>query len=113
MFRYDPVGFAGLPLAKFLKAVKAEGIPVSGGYSPLNTEPFLMNTLQTRGYKKIYGEKELSRWAERNRCPENDKLCAEAVWLYQAILLGPRGDMDQIAAAIRKVQKNAAELAKA
>jgi perosamine synthetase len=113
MLRYDPAHFAGLPLEKFLKAVKAEGIPASGGYSPLNKEPFLMNTLQTRGYKKIYGEKALSQWAERSSCPENDKLCEEAIWLYQAMLLGPRSDMDQIAAAFRKVQKYASELAKA
>jgi len=72
-----------------------------------------VNTLQTRGYKKIYGEQELSHWAERNQCPENDKLCDEAVWLYQAILLASRSDMEQIAAAIRKVHKNAADLAKA
>ncbi|MCX6621332.1 MAG: DegT/DnrJ/EryC1/StrS family aminotransferase, partial [Acidobacteria bacterium] len=113
MFRYDPAPFAGLPLAKFLKAVKAEGIPASAGYSPLNAEPFLTNTLQTRGYKKIYGEKQLAGWAERNQCPENDKLCDEAVWLYQAYLLGPRSDMDQIAAAVRKVRKYASELTKA
>ncbi len=112
MFRYDPAGFAGLPLAKFLKAVQAEHIPISAGYSPLNKEPFLANTLQTRGYKKIYGEKELAHWTERNQCPENDKLCEEAVWLYQANLLGPRTDMEQVAAAIRKVQKYASELAK-
>lgn len=110
MFRYDPAGFAGLPLARFLKAVQAEHIPVSAGYSPLNKEPFLVNTLATRGYKKIYGEKELARWNERNQCPENDKLCQEAVWLYQANLLGSRTDMEQIAGAIRKVQKYAAEL---
>ncbi|MCC7498663.1 MAG: DegT/DnrJ/EryC1/StrS family aminotransferase [Bryobacterales bacterium] len=113
MFRYDPAAFAGLPLAKFLKAMRAEHIPVSAGYSPLNKEPFLINTLQTRGYKKIYGEKELAEWTGRNQCPENDKLCQEAVWLYQANLLGPRTDMEQIAAAIRKVQKYAPELVKA
>ena len=47
---------------------------------------------------------------ERNRCPENEKLCEEAVWLTQNQLLGPRADMDEIAGAIRKVQKNAEEL---
>jgi dTDP-4-amino-4,6-dideoxygalactose transaminase len=113
MFRYDPAAFAGLPRKSFLKALAAERIPASAGYSPLNTEPFLTNTLATKGYKRIYGEKTLAGWTKRNRCPENDRLCQEAVWLYQAMLLGPRSDMDQIAAAVRRIQKYAAELAKA
>ena len=39
MFRYDRQHFAGLPRALFLKALAAEGIPASGGYSPLNKRP--------------------------------------------------------------------------
>jgi perosamine synthetase len=35
------------------------------------------------------------------------------VWFTQTTLLGPRSDMDEIAAAVRKVQKNGARLAKA
>ena len=35
MFRYDPAAFAGLSRAAFLKALRAEGVPASGGYSPL------------------------------------------------------------------------------
>ena len=34
----------------------------------------------------------------------------EAVWLTQTMLLGPRSDMDQIAEAIRKIQRHAGEL---
>ena len=48
MFRYDSSQFSGLPRAAFLKALAAEGIPASGGYSPLNTQPFLDETLQPR-----------------------------------------------------------------
>ena len=54
MFRYDNDRFAGLPRAQFLKALSAEGIPCSGGYSPLNKEPFLKSTLQSKGYQKLY-----------------------------------------------------------
>jgi perosamine synthetase len=113
MFRYDPQGFSGLPRARFLKALEAEGIPCSSGYSPLNKEPFLENTLNSRAYRKIYPESELARYRERNHCPENDKLCEEAVWFTQTMLIGPRTDMDQIVEAILKVQKHAPELAKA
>ena len=36
MFRYDTTQFANLPRAQFLKALHAEGVPGSGGYTPLN-----------------------------------------------------------------------------
>src|SRR5690606_26548890 len=36
-FRYDPAQFAGLSRDGFLKALRAEGVPCSGGYRPLNT----------------------------------------------------------------------------
>ncbi len=113
MFRYDAREFAGLPRDRFLKAMEAEGIPVSGGYSPLNKEPFLTNTLQSKGYRRIYGDQVLKAWAERNHCPANDRLCNQAVWLYQGMLLGPRSDMDDVAAAVRKIRRQASLLVKA
>jgi perosamine synthetase len=111
MLRYDKSKFAGLPKASFLKALQAEGIPASGGYTPLNKEPFLKETLASRGFQRIYDAKTLSDWQERTACPANDRVCDEAVWLTQTMLLGPRGDMDQIADAIRKIQANASKLA--
>lgn len=113
MFRYDASKFAGLPRMKFLKALHAEGVPASGGYSPLNKEPLLQNTFASRGFRRIYDEKTLRQWNDRNQCPENDALCSEAVWLTQTMLLGPRSDMDTIVAAIRKIQAHASELARA
>ena len=112
MFRYDKKHFAGLARARFLKALQAEGVPCAGGYSPLNKEPYVKATLESRAYKKIYSAKELADYEARNHCPANDRLCEEAVWLFQTMLLGPRGDMDQIAEAIRKTQSHAVELAK-
>ena len=113
MFRYDKERFAGVPRALFLKALGAEGIPASGGYSPLNKQPFLKTALASRGYRALFPADVLAQWEERNRCPANDRLCAEAVWLTQNTLLGPRGDMDQIADAIRKIQAHAGELREA
>lgn len=112
MFRYDPAAFGGLPRATFLKALKAEGIPASSGYSPLNKEPFLATTFESTAYRRIYGEARLRRWREQNLTPRNDRLCEEAVWLTQTMLLGPRADMDHIVAAIRKIQKHGGDLAR-
>jgi perosamine synthetase len=113
MSRYDPGAFAGLPRAAFLKALRAEGVPASPGYSPLNREPFLEKTFATRGYQRLYTKERLLAWGERNQCPVNDKLCGEAVWMGQTTLLGTRADMDQIAEAIRKVQAHAPKIAAA
>lgn len=113
MLRYEPDKFAGLPLAKFLKAVQAEGVPASGGYVPLNKEPVIEATIQSRHYRKLFPEGELAKYRERIECPENDKLCEEAVWLTQTMMLGTKSDMDDIARAVLKIQKSAADLAKA
>lgn len=110
MFRYEPSRFNELPRQQFLKALQAEGIPCSPGYTPLNKEPFLKETLNSRGFRYIYPEKEIKSLEERNVCPENDKLCQEAVWLFQTMLLGSKQDMDQIAEAVRKIQNQAATL---
>jgi dTDP-4-amino-4,6-dideoxygalactose transaminase len=112
MFRYEAAEFAGLSREMFLKALRAEGIPASGGYSPLNTQEFLKNTLNSRGYRRLFPEKTLREWPERTACPANDRLCSQAVWLTQNMLLGPRSDMDSIAAAIQRIRRHAAELAR-
>ena len=111
MFRYDKASFAGLSRSRFLKALESEGIPCSGGYSPLNQEPFLKNTFDSRAYRAIYPARQLAEWSERNHCPANDRLCQDAVWFTQTMLLGPREDMEQIADAVRKIQRQAGMLA--
>ncbi len=111
MFRYDRNHFAELPRATFLKALAAEGVPASGGYSPLNTQPFLKEAIHSRGYQKLFPAKVLDEWEERTRCRANDRLCEEAVWFTQTMLLAPRRSMELIAAAIRKIQANATRLA--
>ncbi|MDW8131291.1 MAG: DegT/DnrJ/EryC1/StrS family aminotransferase [Bryobacterales bacterium] len=113
MLRYRREQFAGLPRAKFLKALQAEGIPASDGYRPLNKELFIKQALASRAFRAVCPPERLRQWEERNQCPENDRLCEEAVWFTQNMLLGTRRDMEQIAEAIRKIRAYAAELARA
>lgn len=113
MFRYDPSHFSGLPRAAFLKALGAEGVPALSGYSPLNKEPFLEDALSGPGFQAIYSRARIDAWRAQNRCPQNDRLCTEAIWLVQTMLLGPRQDMEDIAEAVRKVRAHAAQLANA
>jgi hypothetical protein len=79
----------------------------------MNKEKYVAATLASKAYQRIYPKEVLAGWEERNRCPANDRLCDEAVWLTQTMLLGPRQDMDDIVAAVRKIHASAAELAKA
>jgi dTDP-4-amino-4,6-dideoxygalactose transaminase len=111
-FRYEREGFQNLTRQKFVGALKAEGIPCSLGYSPLNTMPYLKDALTSRVFKAVYPAEELdyAGYLERNKCPENDQLCEEAVWLPQNVLLGTKSDMDDIAAAIEKIHNSAAEI---
>jgi dTDP-4-amino-4,6-dideoxygalactose transaminase len=113
MFRYDEQAFAGMPRAKFLKALSAEGVPAGGGYSTMNKFPFIRDALQSRGFQRLFSKERLALWDERNSCPRNDRLCAQAVWITQPTFLGARTDMEQIAAAVRKIHKYAADLARA
>ncbi len=112
MFRYQPEHFAGLPRNKFVRALRAEGIPVSTGYGPLNKADFLLDALRSKPYVRVYGKQAIESWPERNACPENDKLCEEGLWFIHYLLLESRSDMEQVAEAVRKIQKHAAQLAR-
>jgi len=112
MFRYDPNEFEGLPRNRFVNALRAEGVPCSPGYGPLNKDRFLLDALQSEPYVRVYGRQMIDQWNERNQCPENDKLCEQGVWFYQNVLLTDRTRMEQIAAAVHKIKKNAKELQK-
>ncbi len=113
LFRYDPARFAGLDRGKFMAAMDQEGVPCSGGYGVLNKDAYVTGLAKNRHFLKLYGEQRMKQWLEQNRhCPQNERLCGEAVWFTQNLLLGPREDMEQIAAAVRKIQKHASELAR-
>lgn len=103
MFRY--LEDAGVPRAQFLKTLSSKGISASSGYTPLNKEPFLLKMMEGRHYTRIYGQKRMKLWLEQNECPENDKLCREAVWLPQTVMLGSRSEMERIAEAVSQARK--------
>jgi dTDP-4-amino-4,6-dideoxygalactose transaminase len=111
MFRYDKSKFAGMSRARFLQALSAEGVPCSSGYGQMNKDSYVTGLANNRHYLKVYGEKVMKQWLERNQGPQNDKLTGEeSVWFFQNMLLGTTRDMEQIAEAVRKIQKYAGEL---
>lgn len=113
MFRYDKTRFAGMDKGKFIAALAAEGVPASGGYGMMNKDAYVTALASNPHYLKVYGERRMKDWLEQTmECPQNDRVCEQAIWFTQFMLLGPRSDMDQIAEAIRKIQTHAGALAK-
>jgi perosamine synthetase len=109
-FRYEKQRFGDVPRSKFLAALKAEGIPCSSGYNRVNKNAFFENALRTKNFRKVYSKQRLDRCRQLNHCPDGDRLCDEAVWFSQSLLLGPKTDMDDIADAIRKIYESRSKL---
>ena len=105
VFRYDQTQFHGLPRSKLIEALNAEGIPAGVSYPPLNREPFIEETLNSRAYRTVFSKERLDRYREQNHCPNNDELCATSVFLDQHVLIGAKTDLDDILEAVAKVQK--------
>ncbi len=107
MFHYDAEAFGGRSRATFLAQLRQAGVSASGGYTALNQSKHVLDLADNPHYQKIYGSDFMANWADRNACPVNDQLCQQAVWFTQAVLLGKRGDMERIAAAIDQVRRAA------
>lgn len=107
--RYTAEEQTGVSRDKFMKAMVAEGIPLSVGYLPLyRSGMFEMDSNSCPLGCRFYG-KEMD-YANLH-LPNCERLCdSEAMWLTQTILLGTRRDMDAIADAFEKVMENIAEL---
>jgi dTDP-4-amino-4,6-dideoxygalactose transaminase len=97
IFRYCPEAFGGMSRADFMAALKAEGVPCSPGYSPLYRSPAFKIDTKTHPYPSAV---DYSKY----RLPEVEQACEEAVWLTQGMLLAEKSDMDDIVAAVRKIQ---------
>lgn len=110
-FRYLAEHFAGAPRSRFLEALRAEGIPCSGGYGPQYRDGVIEAALQSKNFKRAFPAERLRRYRRQLHYPQNDLLCQQAVWLTQNLLLGSRTDVDDIADAIIKIYENRKSLA--
>ena len=110
MFRIDKEQF-GLDNGMFIKALNAENIPGWHGYGAVDWTDYTKNVYSTRAAGRLYSKKFLDDWTERvGNLPMYKRLCREAVWFGQHLLLGPKQNMDIIADAVRCIQKNAAQI---
>ena len=113
-FRYEADKFQGLPLATFLRAMRAEGIPCSTGYQEQYFDGLLDEAINSRGYKRLFSHERLTEYRESfKQLKGNREACATTAVITQNLLLAEQADVDHIPDAIRKIQAHGAALAKA
>ena len=114
-FRYKAEHFDGLSRDRFLRAVKAEGVPIGSSLGNIarhsqNREGSIEGVLKSKTFKAIYSEKRIKDYRERLSCPEAEQLVKETIGFSQNVLLGTQKDMDDIVDAVQKVYENRKEL---
>jgi dTDP-4-amino-4,6-dideoxygalactose transaminase len=117
-FRYKAEHFDGLSRDKFVKAMGAEGIPLSTGLGNIegvsqNREGCIEAALNSKTYKAIYSKRRLADYRDGLSCPVGEQLVEEIVGIYHPVLLGSKKDMDDIADAVTKIYENRKNLVKA
>jgi dTDP-4-amino-4,6-dideoxygalactose transaminase len=107
MLRLDGLAF-GVPRPVVIEALRAEGIPCSAGYGfSLPQQPMFRD----RAFGPYLGRSDPRPDYQSTHCPASDLICREqGLWLDQSLLLGPRRDVDDIAAAFEKVHEHRAAL---
>ncbi len=102
-FRFVSREFGGVSRERFMRALRAEGIPCSAGYGKQNYDGLIEEALESRGYKRLFSPQRLKQWRDENHLPGNDQLTEQAITFYQSMLLGKQSDMDDIVNAITKI----------
>jgi dTDP-4-amino-4,6-dideoxygalactose transaminase len=112
-FRYDSDRFQGLPRDKFIRAMRAEGIPCSTGYQEQYFDGLLDEAINSRGFKRLFSAQRLKEYRDSfQELRGNREVCATTVAITQNMLLADPAAVDHIGEAIRKIQAHGAELAR-
>jgi len=108
MFAYDSGAFGGLSRDGFVRALLAEGIPCSAGYSMISDEL----AIQTESARLCAA---LGREQPAARAPLTvaRRACAQGVWLPQRLLLAEEHELHDVVEAVRKIQRLSMTLAHA
>ncbi|TMF35962.1 MAG: DegT/DnrJ/EryC1/StrS family aminotransferase [Chloroflexi bacterium] len=84
----------GLPKSEFAPALAAEGIPVFGGYVPLNRNGAVIDEIHRIGGR------------EPDPCPNAERAAADEVMVFSLpILMGTSADLADVATAVDKVAR--------
>jgi dTDP-4-amino-4,6-dideoxygalactose transaminase len=108
IFHVDSKQFARVSLERLIQAIIAEGIPNQASYPPVH----LLDIFQNGEYRKrLCGSQATEQHAFlQANYPATQRAAWETIWIPQPALLGDEEDMQEIAAALGKIQKYAKEL---
>jgi hypothetical protein len=98
-----------------VKALRAEGIPVSTGLGVIegeaqHKEGLIEETINSKTLQKIYSKDRLDSYRGQLDCPEAEQLVEKTVGFHSKALLGSRQDMDDIYRAFLKIYENRDQL---
>ncbi len=108
IFHANSKEFAGASTKRLIQAINAEGIPNQASYPPVHA----LDVFQNGEYRKrLSGAQATEKHAFLQAAyPQAHRAAWETIWIPQPALLGDEEDMNEIAAAWRKIQKFAKEL---
>lgn len=109
-FRYDEDEMGGLSRDRFADAMRAEGIPISGGYPmPLYRQSLFVKAAFDHAATNYDAAYEPTKYGELD-LPVSERLCRQALWFTQNMLLASDADLADILTAAEKIRSNAATL---
>jgi len=105
---YHKEHFNNADRAKFLKAVQAEGVPLTAYIAHgLHKEPWTDYIQNLKVYQKMFSTARLQQYKAELNFPNCDKVCDDLIVLNgPGPLLGTLADMDDVINAIMKVHEN-------
>ncbi|HYM78465.1 MAG TPA: DegT/DnrJ/EryC1/StrS family aminotransferase [Candidatus Dormibacteraeota bacterium] len=109
IFHVDAKQFAGISTENVIAALNAEGIPTQASYPPLHE----LDCFCSGEYRKcLSGAQATEKHAFLEQAfPHTQRAAWGTVWIPQFALLGDEEDMNEIAEGLRKIQRNATEIA--
>jgi dTDP-4-amino-4,6-dideoxygalactose transaminase len=111
IFHVELAKFGGISMKRFVEAMIAEGIPNQASYPPLHERDVFRN----ESYRERLSGAQKTAQHEflKGEFPNTKRAAWETYWVPQTALLGDKEDMHEIAEAVKKIQRNARELAAA
>src|SRR5437868_4803300 len=92
--RYQPDRCAGVRLHAFLDLVQAEGAPIHRAFAAtMSDQPAIRQLMERR-----------PQYFRRLSTPVADRAASEVIYIAQDVFLGTAADMQDIVAAIKKVE---------